>query len=466
MVYLYRLSYTVLFWAMLMMANAPVSAEEAGGDLVPLVVNLLNDKDKDVRSLGLEQVRTEAKGAAATKEFAAQLPKLPADGQVGLLSALADRGDAAARPAVLELLEKSRDAAVRVAAISALGVLGQQEDLALLMPLLVCDSQAEKAAARKSLGQLRGDAVAKAMAAELKQQGTAPLRVALIEVLAIRRARDVLAEILPCAADADPAVRAAAMNALGQLAAAEHLAGMIQGVLTAKSGSERDAAEKAVALVCGRIPDESKREETLLALIDQVPTSDRSHLLPMLGRVGGTAALARIEPAVADSDPQMHAIGMRAICNWPDASIAARLVELAQTDPHAEHKSLAVGAIIRIAPLPDKRTAAERLSLLTKAMSLCSKDSQRNQVLKRASAIRIVESLRFLAPYLEQPAYAQQACESVVELAHHRDLREPNKAEFHKMLDKVIQTSQDATVKDRANRYKNNQTWVRPKAEN
>ncbi len=59
--------------------------------------------------------------------------------------------------------------------------------------------------------------------------------------------------------------------------------------------------------------------------------------------------------------------------------------------------------------------------------------------------------------------YAQQACQSVVELAHHRELRDENKAEFDRALDKVIQASKDATVIDRANRYKKGQTWVRPK---
>jgi hypothetical protein len=54
------------------------------------------------------------------------------------------------------------------------------------------------------------------------------------------------------------------------------------------------------------------------------------------------------------------------------------------------------------------------------------------------------------------------ASESVVELAHHRNLRQPNKAEFDKALDKVIATSKDAVVVERANRYKRNQTWARP----
>ena len=79
----------------------PVRAED---DLVQTVSNLVSDKDKDVRALGLEQVRDEVKGPEATRRFAALLPKLAAEAQVGLLGALAERGDAAARPAVLDLL--------------------------------------------------------------------------------------------------------------------------------------------------------------------------------------------------------------------------------------------------------------------------------------------------------------------------------------------------------------------------
>ncbi len=96
---------------------------------------------------------------------------------------------------------------------------------------------------------------------------------------------------------------------------------------------------------------------------------------------------------------------------------------------------------------------------------MCKADDQRKLMLKRASAIRSVETLHFILPYLDQPAFAEQACESIVELAHHRGLREPNKAEFHQALDRVIATSKDAVVIDRANRYKRDQTWVRPKAQ-
>src|SRR5512145_2824406 len=64
------------------MAQEAVAQGEPADELVQLVVGLLEDKDKDLRALGLEQVRTAAKGPAATRRFAALLPNLPPDTQV------------------------------------------------------------------------------------------------------------------------------------------------------------------------------------------------------------------------------------------------------------------------------------------------------------------------------------------------------------------------------------------------
>ena len=84
--------------------------------------------------------------------------------------------------------------------------------------------------------------------------------------------------------------------------------------------------------------------------------------------------------------------------------------------------------------------------MLKRAMELASSDEQKALVLKRASAIRSLETLRFVAPYMDQPEFTQLACKTVVELAHHKDLRQPNKAEFNKALDKVIAPSKDPEV--------------------
>jgi hypothetical protein len=159
-----------------------------------------------------------------------------------------------------------------------------------------------------------------------------------------------------------------------------------------------------------------------------------------------------------------------ALCNWPDGSVAPQLVELIQgiDQPHEKPEKLdradlrkeLLGALIRVAPLPDGRSDAERLEMLKKAMELASSDQQRAAVIKRARAVRSLETLRFVAPYMDQPKFTQIACETVVELAHHKVLRQPNKAEFGKALDKVIALSKDPEVILRAKHYLKDETWV------
>ncbi|MEM9657209.1 MAG: hypothetical protein AAF961_02505, partial [Planctomycetota bacterium] len=148
----------------------------------------------------------------------------------------------------------------------------------------------------------------------------------------------------------------------------------------------------------------------------------------------------------------------------PDASVADRLIDRAQREDHPAHRRMALRSLIRIAPLPDERTNEARLELLKKAMQMCEQDADRLAALERAKAVRIVETLRYLLPYLQQPKFAEQASLTIVELAHHSGLREAHRSEFHEALDQVIETSGDPVVIDRANHYKKGQTWVRPKS--
>jgi HEAT repeat protein len=445
-------------------APAAPAASEPDGELLKMVLDLLGEKDKDLRALGFDQVRTEVKGAAATREIAGRLSKLPDESQVGLLKALADRGDAAARPAVLELLTTSEVEPVRVAAIEALGAFGSVDDLPRIVDSLNSIVDGERRAAQRSLVRLTGDDVSTAIVEQLKLVKYPLSRKLLIEVLVERRALDAVPQILAYGSDKDQEVRATAIKALGELATLQDLAGLMQLVLKAPPGAEREALEKCVMQVCNRGEGNQDRSKPLLAAMDALSSDERLILLPTLGRVGGEAARSAIDAALADKDEHRHEVGVRALCNWPDASVAPRLIELAQdTAQPAAQRALALSALIRVAPLPDKRPDAERLELLKHVMAMCMRDEDREQVVRRARAIRSIDTLRFLVPYLDQPQFAQQACESIVELAHHRGLREPNKKEFDPLLDRVIATSKDAVVVERAGRYKKDQTWVRPK---
>jgi hypothetical protein len=64
-----------------------------------------------------------------------------------------------------------------------------------------------------------------------------------------------------------------------------------------------------------------------------------------------------------------------------------------------------------------------------------------------------MEAVEWIAQYLDRPELAQAACASLVDLAHHRFLRQPNLDRFRPILERVSQISEDADVVGRARRY-------------
>jgi len=446
--------------AAVLLTFAEVVPRANAQDVVELVTSLLADEDKEVRALAFDQIRKEAKGEESTLKFAALLPKFPAETQIGLLSALADRGDTAAAPAVRELLSKTSDESVRSAAIKALGALGGTSDLNLFIQLLSQGSEPVRKAARASLVALPTDAT-NTMVATLKDSPAAT-RVALIEVLTARRAHDAVAAILEIAAADDASVRQAAVSALIELADAKDVPQMITLMLKAPSALEREAAERAIATVCQRNPDKQVQAEPVLEAMKKLKDSEREILFSTLGRIGGPSVLKVVDDSLQSSRPQLREAAIRALSNWPDGSVVSRLLQVARTDERADERTLALKALIRIAPLADERDDRRRLDTVRTVFVMCGSDAERRLVLDRAKAIRNIGTLRFVVPFLDQPSLAQQACQTVVELAHHSSLRESNRDEFHRVLDQVIRISKDATVIDRAKRYKAGQTWKQP----
>jgi len=441
-------------------ATPAAKAADTNDAVVQRVVKLLGNEDAEMRGLALEQVRYYTPGEKATKQFTAALAKLPADAQVALLRALADRGDASAHAAVLRLTLYSKEEAVEAAAVDALGSLGSVTDIPLLVQKLGCPSKGVQGAAKLALVDLHGEDVPKAIGKAI-EGAPAASQVTLLYVLSDRRAVDAIPYILVATRSNERNVREAAMATMGWIASPKWVPDMVPAVLAKRDKQERAAAEKAIMKVCSRVGNPDDRAKPLIAALKDLNETDRLRLLSTMGRVGGAAALAEIDKAIASDDARTHETGLKALSNWPSASIAPRYIELIKTETKPANRLLALRALIRVAPLRDRRSHAERLELLKKAMELSSRREERILVLDRARAVRTIETLRFVAPLIDDEELAEQACLTVVELAHHRGLREPNKAEFHAALDKVIATSKDAVVVERANRYKADKTWVR-----
>ena len=436
-------------------APASASARQAADE----VIALLTTGDGDMQEVALETIRRGLRGGWFTDAVAATLPRLPAPAQEAVLLALADRGDTTAVSAARTILSTSKETGVRAAAVALLGQLGGVSEVPTLVDALTAGGR-ERDAARRGLVEITlpagSDAIRVAAAA-----AAPPTKAVMIDVLAERRDRAALPLLGQAVVDGDAAVRQAAMRALARFGGAAEIPAMMASVLRA-TGDERKSAELAIAAVCTSGTKAADATGVLVAGYTAADEPSQRLLLPALARVGGPQVMAIVDAMLVD--PAKRPRALDALSKWPDATVKDRLLDLLAKTTDAKEKELLLGTLIRIAPLPDnKLNDGQKLDLLVKTMALCERPEDKARVLERANAIRTIETFRFVVPYLDDPALAEPACRSVVELAHHQKLRDAHKAEFTKALDKVLGITKNDELVERATRYKAGQTWDRNK---
>jgi hypothetical protein len=96
--------------------------------------------------------------------------------------------------------------------------------------------------------------------------------------------------------------------------------------------------------------------------------------------------------------------------------------------------------------------------MLKKAMEVSTTKQQKTAILRRAGAIYTLDTLHFVLPYLDQPEFNQVTAETIVAIAHHKEVRHPHQAEFDAVLGRVIQISKNPRVIDEAKRYREDRT--------
>ena len=161
---------------------------------------------------------------------------------------------------------------------------------------------------------------------------------------------------------------------------------------------------------------------------------------------------------MADAAPARREAAVRALCNWPDASVAPRLVELVQNAKDAADRRAAQQALARVAALPDKRSAAERLAMLKTAMTLATSVEERNYVLEACQGRSHGRDAALCRAFSRQARVCPGGLRRSGRAGPSSRVARREQGGIRQALDVVIRTSKDAEIVDRATRYKKGQT--------
>ncbi len=311
-----------------------------------------------------------------------KLPSLPVDTQVVLISCVKGK---AVLPVICEAVAGS-DQDVSVAAVTAVGRLGDESAVQLLLKVSAGQKGPLQAAARNSL-QTLADKRAGAVLLLNAKSGDSAIRVEAINALKARAEVSAKADMFALLADGDNNVRAAAYGAIGQLAGAEDINELIK--MFKSAGAENASiAERTLTDVCRRLPDaDATASAVITAMIGSNP-KEKVSLLRVIGQIKSGKAVEVLMAHIGDPDADIKDAAIRGMAGWPDASQIATVMEISQKAENQIHKIIALRGAIRMIGLPSARSAEQTVKLLSDAMKLASSPDDRKLVLAQLAGIK------------------------------------------------------------------------------
>ncbi len=338
-----------------------------GAEGVDLMVEQLKSSDLDYFQTGLAVARV-LPGEAATKRLADLLEAESAsDRQVLLILAMKDRGDKRALPAVLPRL-KSDSAAVSLAAVEAVGQLGDGSSVATL---LASATEPTSQAVLNALVVLQGIDVNAALIKAAQPPETSALAV---QALGKRRVTEAVDLFFQLSKVDSPPISEQAIVALGMTSPQERFLDLLALLETAGSDSRNAAVQQAIHGAIIRSTDPDVCAEALGALIPGAAGADRDFLFEQVRTAGGAKAVAQMRQFATGPDEALQDAATKTLGRWLSADAAPVLLEVAQGDGKFANRAL--GGYIRIFrqfELPE----ADRVAMAAKALDVASRPNER-----------------------------------------------------------------------------------------
>lgn len=385
-----------------------------GEKAIPLVAEVLAGKDESMKPVALSFLQ-DIPGPGATAAMVGLLPKLSQSpsSQAALLTQLGVRGDATAKAAVVEAA-RNADAGVRAAALGALGCLGGAAEVPLLGQA-AAGTGPDADAARAALVQMRGPEAAQAMIAAAGR-GDPKVRAAVIAALASRKAVEAAPVLATAAADADATVRSEALKALEAVGDEKTLPALLAVLTKAQANEDQQGAERAILSICSRTANKDACLRPVLAALGGAKMPARGTLLRALGRLGGTGAVGPVRAALNDPDAAVKDAAVRALADWPDATVAADLLALAKTETKQTLQVIALRGYLRLAGLPD-RPAAEKVKMCQEALAVAKRPDEKKLILGVLGDVNTAEAFLMTVPMLQEQPVREEAAQASTKIA-------------------------------------------------
>ena len=389
-------------------------AKAADEKAIPEIVAALDSKDGKYRAAALSVAST-IQSPKMTDALLKQVKKADSPLKSEIITYFGATGNKTALPTVLDALKDSNPEVV-AAALTAAGKSGGDQAVTRIVEALKNGTQPSVVTAgQNALLSIKSDNLLSEVAGAIPQ-ATSPAKVALLEILASRRAVPQAETIFTQTLSPDAGVRSAACKALSSVATSKDIPQITKLLNNATKKDDVTALQQAFyAAMAGK----SQSEQTGIMMDNAQYSNNPGVYGNILAMVGGKEALDLVMNYGFNSgDSSLKDAAVEALANWSDDSATPQLFEIASGNPSGPYFDKALTAYVSKTQA-SKNTPEQKLILLRNALQIARTPAQKEEIVKQIAETGTFLGLITAGNCLDDPDgnVQQAAVQAVISIA-------------------------------------------------
>ena len=372
----------------------------------------MDSPSKEFRMKALE-LSDRVPGQEATSIWINKLENSRPEVRAEIIGMLEKRGDTSVLDVVLSEL-KSEILRVRLAAIPAAVSLGDSAVLPELWPLFQSDSKEEIEVLKLALLRFSTPLIVPE-AARIMMDVPFLARIALIEILAERQAKEFADVVFSQAKSEEESLRIAALTALERLSREEDLPRLVDMLMETSKNAEILLLQKAVVASANLVEDKESRADLLLSALETSEGKKHLDLLRILPGIGGTRALHSVIEKTGSEDARVQSVAVYSLAKWPDFDALEEVRRVILTTENPTFRYVSLQGYIRLIQEAEL-TPEEQYSLLSDVFDAAVEPEDKKVILSGLSRIKSKQSLRHVAVFLQDPELQSNAARAVTRI--------------------------------------------------
>lgn len=384
-----------------------IAIVDAEGSVATLIKERSRFDEEYQREI-LKIARSAAGSATVLKLWQKEYKKSSGSAQADILSMLAqaNHNDAFAESMLVPTLSSSNQS-VRIATASEIASYRNKKYMpAVLDYLLRSTDDTELASAKSALLQL-ADKEADGLIAQKIETAQSKNKVALLQVLAARRAVNYFNVVSKQTTSNDASVKGAAYDALANVSSASNVSELLKMLASTENTIEVKAIQSAII---------SSIDKSTMSLINEAYSIQKTKILPVLPYLNDGSAIEKVASTFYHGSDKEKEVAFDALKNWQNNEAVRILLAIRKDDGLKKYHEQALDAFIsqvRESTWPDD----QKLLMLREMMTLAFNKKEKTSVIRTAGSVRTFLSLLFVASYLDDSELSSVASRAAMQIA-------------------------------------------------